>query len=168
MQGVVSDKTVAHYRWLLENVQDAALNAITEETVQALVARRKAEGLSENSVYMLPRLIRRVLDHAAAEGLCEAPGWQIKPETPEKEHKETLLTPSEERQLLQYLTAHPDPRNLVLDLILSTGISGSEALQLTWADVSFRQSRIRVAGRQVPIDERQRIQLQKQRSLPNA
>lgn len=178
-------KTVEHYRWLLENyvfprLGERAVKDITEEDVKNLVEEKRAQGLSENTVYVLPKLIARVLSFASAEGVCEAPEWAgaVGRGRPKKERETVILTEAQERRLVAWLTENPAPKHLGLYLILTTGMSVQEVLVLTWADVSFPKSRIRVLMerettpdtrnkyREVAVNERQKIYLKKMASLP--
>lgn len=123
--------------------------------------------------------MRRILSFASAEGLCEAPGWDISLGTPEKMSPTVILTPEQERRLVAWLTGNPTPKNLGIFLVLTAGIGVGELLALTWADVSFTLRRIRVvmekesrpetrkSFRDISLDERQLIYLKKLSSLPS-
>ena len=179
--GNVSPKTVEHYRRFLEYYIYPSLGEsleITEEDVKKLLEKKRTEGFSEGTVYAIPKLIWRILSFASAEGLCKAPEWDFVMGRPEKMNPTVILTPEQERRLLDYLTENPTPKNLGIYLILTAGISVGEVLALTWADVSFTLKRIRVLMekeyapetrkkfRDVPINERQRIYMMKLASLP--
>ena len=179
--GSVKPETVGHYRWLLENYVCPGIGEsldITEEDVRKLVEEKRAQGLSESTLYSLPKLIRRILSFASAEGLCEPPAWDITLGTPERMKPVAILTPEQSERLSAYLTGNPTPKNLGIYLILTTGITLGELTALTWADVSFPLKRIRVRMeretktetrktlRDIPIHERQRIYLKKLSSLP--
>ena len=179
--GNVSSKTIEHYRWLLENYVYPKLGdklGITEEDIKELVKEKRAQGLSDNTVYVLPKLISRVLSYASSEGLCEEPAWNPYKGRPVRMTPTVILTEDQEKRLLTYLTENPKPKYVGIYLILTTGMSIGEMLKLTWADVSLYQKQIRVlkeAGgtldarnkfRIIPINERQRIFLKKVASLP--
>ena len=180
--GSVSVKTIEHYRWLLENYVYPRFGEtleIAEEEVRAFVEEKREQGLSANTVYVLPKLISRVLSYASSEGLCEAPNWEFGKGRPNKESKTVILSDAQERQLLAWLTENPSSKHLALFLILTTGMSVLEMMALTWADVSFSLNRIRVLMekettpdtrnkyRNVPINERQKLYLKKLASLPS-
>ena len=72
--GSVSEKTIEHYRWVLErfvfpNIEGSL--EITGEEVEKLVEGTRKEGLSESTLYEIPRVIWKVLSFAAGprEGL---------------------------------------------------------------------------------------------------
>lgn len=175
-RGAVSGKTVEHYRGLLERfvfprLEETGVREITEASVVELVASLKSAGFSDSTVYMIPRLVRRVLRLAAAEGLCPAPSWDIAMGTPEKEHGTVILTAGQAERLGEYLRENPSPRNLGLCLILRLGLSAAEVAGMTWNAVSFPRSCIHVpvSGkkvRQVPVDERLLILMKKMAGLP--
>ncbi len=183
LAGNVETKTVEHYRWSLESFVYPELGEqepqnITEEDVRNLLEKKRAEGLSEGSVYAVPKLIWRILSYASAEGMCDAPEWNIVMGKPERMSPTVILTVDQEARLLTYLTENPTPKHIGIYLILTTGISIAELQKLTWADVSLYQKQIRVlkeaAGapgarnkfRIITINERQRIFLKKVASLP--
>lgn len=181
LAGNVKPKTVEHYRWLLENYVYPKLGEtldITEEDVRNLLEEKRTEGFSEGSVYAIPKLIWRILSYASAEGLCEAPAWEIVMGKPERMSPTVILTYDQEARLLTYLTENPKPKHIGIYLILTMGISVSELQKLTWTDVSLYQKKIRVLKeaeatpdgrgkfRSIPINERQRIFLKKVASLP--
>lgn len=181
LAGNVDPKTIEHYRWLLENYVYPKFGEtldITEEDVRNLLDEKRAEGLSEASVYAIPKLVWRILSYASAEGLCEAPEWEIVMGKPERMSPTVILTYDQEARLLTYLTENPKPKHIGIYLILTMGISVSELQKLTWTDVSLYQKKIRVLKeteatpdgrskfRSIPINERQRIFLKKVASLP--
>lgn len=179
--GNVDSKTIEHYRWLLENYVypkfGETLN-ITEDDVRNLLEEKRAEGLSEASVYAIPKLVWRILSYASAEVLCETPEWNIVMGKPERKSPTIILTYDQENRLLTYLTENPKPKYVGIYLILTTGMNIGEMLKLTWADVSLYQKQIRVLKeaegtpdarnkyRVISINERQRIFLKKVASLP--
>ena len=183
LAGNVDAKTIEHYRWSLESFVypefgEKEPQDITEEDVRNLLEKKRAEGLSEGSVYAIPKLIWRILSYASSEGLCEAPQWNIVMGKPERMSPTVILSYDQEKRLLTYLTENPKPKYVGIYLILTTGMNIGEMLKLTWADVSLYQKQIRVLKeaegtpdarnkfRIIPINERQRIFLKKVASLP--
>ena len=173
-EGSVSEKTILHYRWLLENyvfpqLGEREVSRIEEEDVRALIEEKRAQGLSEGSLYPIPKLIGRILSFASSEGLCAAPEWEIVKGKPEKKSPTVILSLSQEKRLLVRLNEDATPQHLALYLILTTGLSPKEMLSLTWADVSLPLKRIRVLMepgdrkkfRDIPVNERQRLYLKK-------
>lgn len=177
----VSSGTTAHYRLLLETHVFPRLGGmdvaqVGEDEVRALVEEKRAEGLSENTVGTLSKLISRILSYGSSEGLCPAPEWKIGSGRPQKVHSTAILTVGEERRLVTFLTENPSPKHLGIYLILTAGLGVGEVRNLTWADVSLPQSRIRVLTeelnirnkyRYIAINERQKLFLKKSASLPS-
>lgn len=183
LAGNVDAKTIEHYRWSLESFvypefEEKEPQDITEEDVRNLLEKKRAEGLSEGSVYAIPKLIWRILSYASSEGLCKAPEWNIVMGKPERMSPTVILTYDQEKRLLAFLTENPKPKYVGIYLILTTGMNIGEMLKLTWADVSLYQKQIRVLKeaegtpdarnkfRVISINERQRIFLKKVASLP--
>ena len=183
LAGTVDAKTSEYYRWSLESFVFPEFGKrepqdITEDDVRNLLEKKRAEGVSEGSVYAFPKLIWRILSYASAEGLCEAPEWNIVMGKPERMSPTVILTYDQEKRLLTYLTENPKPKHVGIYLVLTTGISIGEMQQLTWADVSLYQRKIRVLKdvkgtldaknkfRSIHINEQQRLFLKKVASLP--
>ena len=174
--GAIRLQSAEHYQGLLERMVfprmgDVEVAAMAEDDVRGVVEALKEEGYSESTVYMIPRLVRRVLRFAAAEGLCPTPAWNIGLGTPGKEREALILSVGQMERMLASLAENPVPRHLGLYLILSAGVSPGEVVELTWADVSFPCECIRVpvSGkkvRQVSLDERQRLLLKKMAGRP--
>lgn len=194
--GTITRKTAEHYRWLMETYVfprfgdvvfekgvglSGSINSnpvITEQEVREFLEELKGKGLSENTVYMLPRLIFRVLSYASAENLCDAPGWNIDPGTPKRKSPTVILSREQTARMSTYLTDNPDPRHLGMYLMLTAGLTVGEIRGLTWADVSFPLKRIRVLTerettpdtrnkyRNVEMNEQQRLYLKRMASIP--
>lgn len=198
--GTISRKTAEHYRWLIEtfvfprfgevvfkrndnvsgttNPTNSANPVITEQEVREFLEEIKERGLAANTVYMLPRLIFRVLSFASAEGLCEAPSWNIELGSPKRESKMVILSREQAARMAAFLTENPEPRHLGMYLMLTAGLTVGEMRGLTWADVSFPLKRIRVLTerettpdtrnkyRSVEMNEQQRLYLKRMASLP--
>ena len=151
---------------------------VGEDEVRAFIARKKEEGLAATTIYTMQRILFRVLDYGAAVGECEAPRWDLGLGVPKPEKGATILTVEEQERLERYLVGHPDPKNLCLFLMLTTGISPGEMQELRWEDISFSTSKIRIwtergtasrpkgQCREIPIGERQKIYLRKLESIP--
>ncbi|MBR1872166.1 MAG: tyrosine-type recombinase/integrase [Bacteroidales bacterium] len=174
--GVFTGETLAHYRSLIEGVLLPYFGEsldISRERVEEFMATGAARGLSENTVFPLVKMLRRILEYGAGAGLCPRPGWDMHLRTPVKKRGITVLTPLQERQLSSYLTENPSPMHLCIFLILTCGIGVGEVLGIQWKDVSIARNFIRVhvsrgpltgrknRTRKVEISERQRIYLRK-------
>lgn len=174
--GVFNQETLDLYRDLVEYHAVPWFKDRTDITREEVLAFREAklsEGLSESSMFMLCRLLYRVLDYGAGHGLCPAPGWNLSLPKPKRMRETVILTPAEEQRLSSFLTAERTPMHLCLFLMLTTGVNVAEVLSVQWKDVSIKNNyfRVRVSRgpmlsrlnktRKVPIGERQRIYLRK-------
>lgn len=180
--GVFTQKTLDHYRALLENhVFPYFGNSveISQEQVQRFILEKKSQGLSESTVNVLYLVLRRILEYGASIGVCPDPNWDFSLGTARRKNETVILTPEEERQLLRYLTEKPDGKHLGLFLALTLGLGKSEILNLQWKDVSFKLDRIRVISEKGPVlnkrrkkrdisfGEREKIYLRKMASHPD-
>ena len=179
--GVFTQKTLDHYRALLENhVFPYFGNSveISQEQVLKFVLEKKTQGLSESTVNTLSLVLRRILEYGASIGECPAPNWDFTLGTAQRKHEAIILSVEEEQRLVKYLTEQPDGKHLGLFLALTLGLSKSEILNLQWKDVSFKLDRIRVISekgpvlnkrrkkRDIPFGERVKIYLRKMASHP--
>jgi integrase len=180
--GVFTQKTLDHYRALLENHVFPYFGKsveISQEQVQRFILEKKSQGLSESTVNVLYLVLRRILEYGASIGVCPDPSWDFSLGTARRKNETVILTPEEERRLVRYLTEKPDGKHLGLFLALTLGLGKSEILNLQWKDVSFKLDRIRVISekgpvlnkrrkkRDIPFGEREKIYLRKMASHPD-
>lgn len=86
-----------------------------------------------------------------------------KTQTPRKKETEKKLNFYTKEQLIAFLNSYKDEgdamRSLFFHLLAYTGMRKSEALALSWCDVNFLKSEIKI-GKTVAIDEKSKIILQ--------
>ena len=148
-----------HYRNLLEQHVLPWFGNVTqvrEADARAFMQAKKGQGLSENTVFVMIRLLRRILEYGASQGLTTAPGWDALMTTPQKKNEPSILTPAEEKQLCDYLVENPSGKHLCLFLMLTTGMTIGETLLLKWQDVSIGKGEIRVLTERGPVTDRKR------------
>lgn len=182
MSRVVTPTTVDSYRQSLEKYVYPVVGGtldIAEGDVRALMDGLLGQGLSEQTVFMIPRLVNRVLSFASAEGLCPPPQWEIVLGAARSKRSAVTLTVEEERTLLSYLQEHPSPMHLGLYLMLTAGLTRKEVVALRWADVSLFLKQIQVLMEEettpdtrnkyriIPVNERQRIYLKQMQAAPD-
>lgn len=179
-RGLIADETISLYRGLVEAhaVPFFAEGAeISEARVKEFIAGKRAEGLSDTTINTIVRVLRRTLEYGATIGACTAPEWNLERRTPRRKRETVVIGPEEERRLTEYLTDHPGGKELCLFLMLTSGLTVGEVLDLQWKDVSFKKGGISVRTtrgsgkrrvRTIPIDERQRLFLQKMAGAPEA
>ena len=181
--GVFGTNTLEHYRALVENHATSFFGNrvdISREEVLDFIRAKKAEGLSDTTVYTVLRVLTRILEYGAGHGLCPAPSWGIEFSSPEKKRGIVILTPEEEARLSSYLSHDVRPMHLCIFLILTTGMTVGEVMKVRWEDVSIKNNHIRVfvskgpltarqnKSRKVRIGERQRIYLRKLQGEPES
>ena len=179
--GVFNEETLGHYSRQIEKVilpyfGDSV--SITRQEVEEFLSAKKEQGLSEQTVFPLVRLLERILQYGAGLGQCPEPEWNIDLHTPQRKRGTVILPPWEERQLESFLVQNPTPLHLCIFLILTCGIGVGEALGLQWKDVSVKSGSLRVKvsrgpltgrvnkTRTVELSERQKIYLRKMLSRP--
>ena len=180
--GVFTQKTLDHYRALLENHVFPYFGKsveISQEQVQRFILEKKSQGLSESTVNVLYLVLRRILEYGASIGESPAPNWDFTLGTAQRKHEAVILSVEEEQRLVKYLTEHPDGKHLGLFLALTLGLGKGEVLNLKWKDVSFNLNRIRMVSergpvlnkrrkkRDIPFGEREKIYLRKMASHPD-
>lgn len=149
--------------------------AVSDREVREFLERKKEEGFSDSTVYIMLRLLRRVLEYGAALGECTAPEWSLETGEPAAKQVAVILSEEQQKRLERFLTENPGPKHLCMFLMLTLGIGVDEVLDLKWADVSFKNNYISVkaAGRKslfrrIPTGEREKIYLRKMASVPDA
>lgn len=175
-QGVMSPETLAQYAQLMEDHIIPSLGdrlQFTEEEVTAFLDGKVAAGMSEVTVAMMERVLRRVMEYGQSIGACDGPSWNYRPGTPKTKHRPVVLSPEEEKLLADYLVSHPSHLGLCLFLVLTCGLTAGEVMGIQGKDVSVRGNSLRVhlsrgallsrknRTREVALGERQRIYLRK-------
>lgn len=181
--GVIGEETLVHYRNLL---QQQILpwfgegTAVSADRARAFIEEKRGQGLADNTIAAMIRVLRRVLEYGASLGPASPPGleWDRLMGSAKKKYDIVILTPAEEKQLCDYLIEHPTGKHLCFFLMLTMGLGIGETLELQWKDVSIpknelsvRTQRGPVTGRKqtirtLPLGERQKIYLKKLAGLP--
>ena len=180
-RGLIFPETIELYKYLIDTQIVPYFGDVTEipeERVKQFVEEKKAAGVADSTLGTLLRVLRRVLEYGAALRECPLPGWDISLGATQKKRETVILTPSEEQQLIAYLIEHPSPKHLCIFLILTSGISVGESLELQWKDVSVKNKKMTVrtmrgplvnrkrSVRTLALDERQLLYLRKMMSQP--
>lgn len=193
--GVIGEETLVHYRNLL---QQQILpwfgegTAVSADRARAFIEEKRGQGLADNTIAAMIRVLRRVLEYgaslrpaatpeqASASGPATPPGpeWDRLMGTAKKKYDIVILTPAEEKQLCDYLIEHPSGKHLCFFLMLTMGLGIGETLELQWKDVSIPKSELCVRTRRgpvtgrkqtirtLPLGERQKIYLKKLAGQP--
>lgn len=147
VEGSVRPLTVAAYRrWLLLHVVPVIggrpLARLTPRDVQAMLARKRADGLSPRSVAHIRTVLRTALQRAVRWGVVgrNVAALADPPRVPAREVE--AMTPQEATAILGAV-AGTRIAGLVT-LALYTGLRSGEALGLRWADVDLEARALRV------------------------
>lgn len=118
--------------------------AIHERDVQEFVLKKIAGGLSHKSVKDVMIVMRMVMKHGFKNGWADACQWDIK--YPKEHHRQGMkvLTPSEQRRIMDFLSMHMSYRNLGIYICLSTGMRIGEICALKWSDIDVKERIISV------------------------
>ena len=179
--GVFSQETLDHYSGQISNLIIPFFGdsvEIPQQKVEEFIQEKTAKGLSENTIFPLVKLLQRILQFGAGQGLCPMPEWNLQLRTPQKKRGIVILSPIEERQLTSYLVENPTPMHLCIFLLLTCGLSVGEVMGLQWKDVSIKSNTLRVhisrgpltarkhRTRMIRFSEKERIYLRKLMSSP--
>lgn len=181
--GAISEKTLTHDAYIMEmhvfpRFGDSV--EISSEDIKAYFQEKKAQGFSDSSVNQTVRILQHILQYGASLGLCPEPKWDFALKKAARKREAVVLSPAEENQLASYLIDNPSPKNLCIFLILTTGVTVGEIMEVQWKDVSLLKNCFRVhvtrgpitnkrhRTREIPIDERQKIYLKKIAREPEA
>lgn len=117
---------------------------IREKDVQGFVLKKIAEGLSHKSVKDIMIVLKMVMRFGIKTGWAVNVEWDIR--FP-KEHRKLglkVLTPSEQRRIMDFLSQHMSYRNLGIYICLSTGMRIGEICALKWSDINVKERIISV------------------------
>ncbi|HSW09429.1 MAG TPA: site-specific integrase [Bacillota bacterium] len=127
-------------RHLVPGLGDVLLRKLTPGHIQALYAKKLAEGLSPRTVHRIHAVLHRALAQAVKWGqvLRNDADAVDRPKAARKEMK--TLTPEEARQFLE--SSREDRFHALYVLAVSTGMRQGELLGLTWSDVDLDAGRL--------------------------
>lgn len=181
--GAISEKTLNHYASIMESHVFPRFGdsvEISSEEIQSYFQEKKAQGFSDSSVNQTVRILQHILRYGASLGLCPEPKWGFALKKAARKREAVVLSPAEENQLASFLIDNPSPKNLCIFLILTSGVTVGEIMEVQWKHVSLLKNFFRVhvtrgpvtnkrhRTRQIPIDERQKIYLKKMARVPEA
>jgi integrase len=113
------------------------LTKLTAQQIQALYAKKLAEGLSATSVHHMHSTLHRALNKALRLGLVHRNVADLAESPPLKRHTYTTFTPDEARRFLDAIVG--DRLEALYVLAITTGMRRGELLALRWRDVDFTQ-----------------------------
>ena len=124
---------VHHLRWLHPYLGDKTLNDITRDMIDALIAKRKADGVSNSTVNRLLAVVRAILRRASLEWewIDRIPRIKL---LPESKRRIRWITRDEAQRLVEALPEHL--AEMVL-FTLATGLRQSNVTRLEWSQVDL-------------------------------
>lgn len=117
---------------------------ITEHMVQRFIDAKTDAGLSPNTVRDLLLLLRMVTVFGFRHGWNDFRGWEVRLPKSDRKPRMAVLTVSEQRRMMTFLTENFSFRNLGLYLCLCTGMRIGEICALQWGDIRSDAKSIKV------------------------
>ena len=143
----VKQSTYSAYALIIENQINPTfgnLYVITESEVQAFVIDRLNSGLSQKYVKDILIVLKMIVRFGEKHGYLQHCEWDIKyPTAPEKQGIE-VLTASNHRKILDYISQNFTFRNLGIYICLTTGLRIGEVCGLKWSDLDVDCSMLTV------------------------
>jgi integrase len=131
----------AHLKPTLGHVE---LGKLKPSDVEALIVRKRSEGLSASTIRTMYTVLRGALEVAVRDGLVRR-NVAATVRRPATERTEAVyLTTGQAQQLLTVLAG--DRLEALYRLMLATGLRRGEALALRWDDVDLTENALRVRG----------------------
>ena len=125
------------------------------------------KGKASQTVRNTLELLRRLVNHGSARGLCEGLSFKVKlPKA--SDPKTECLSSDEIRRLLDVLNEWPDVHMAnALELALYSGMRRGEILRLEWRDLDFRNGVIHIRNpkggkdQTIPMNKKARVTLKR-------
>jgi len=126
-----------------------------------MLNKLRETGVKESSFRNYVQIVKNVLKYGSDKGYCDYPGWTIPFQSKDrpKYTAPLLLTPQQEKKLIEYLTKNPTPRHLGMFIALATGIKLGEVCTLQWSAVDTKNGVLNVIEdtgklRRIPIPDK--------------
>lgn len=145
---LVKESTLSTY---MTNAEKHILPVFGERTgiddgdVQAFVFRLRSQGLSAHTVRDILLVLRMIAAYGCRKGWLEWHGWDIRLPKEEAHRELRVLTPAEQRTMMNFLGSHFSFRNLGLYICLCTGMRIGEICALKWSDIDLGTRMITVS-----------------------
>lgn len=143
----VKSSTIAVYTLHLENhllPKFGNKKTLQEQEVQDFVLECLRKGLSQKSVKDMLIVLKMVVRFGAKHGWLQYQDWSIKYPTEQKGKELEVLTISNQKKLMQFVTDNFTFRNLGIYICLSTGMRIGEVCALKWSDIDLGTETIHV------------------------
>ncbi|MCM1333079.1 MAG: site-specific integrase [Bacteroides sp.] len=144
----VKRSTFAAYALMISNHLIPAFGesySLTETSVQDFVLDKLSDGLSPKTVKDILIVLKMIVRYGYKLGMFPLSEWEIKYPTERKVSKPQILTISDQRKLMKYLTDNFSFRNLGILICLHTGTRIGEICGMQWNDIDIHQGIIVVS-----------------------
>lgn len=137
---LVKESTMATY---MTNVEKhilpvfGGLSCIEDNAVQTFVLGLLSQGLSPHTIRDILLVLRMIAVFGYRKGWLEWREWDIRLPKDEGRRELRVLTPAEQRTMMNFLNTHFSFRNLGLYICLCTGMRIGEICALKWSDIDI-------------------------------
>ena len=139
--------TISAYSLILEkHILPAFGNntQLTEEEVQRFVLQKLQSGLSQKSVRDILVVLKMIQRFGSKRGYLSPQDWSIHFPTERENANLAVLTVSQQRKVMQYVSEHFTFRNRGIYICLCTGMRIGEVCALRWGDINLAAESINV------------------------
>lgn len=143
----VKQSTYSAYALIVENQiipTFGNLYSVTESEVQAFVIDRLNAGLSQKYVKDILIVLKMIVRFGEKHRYLQHCEWDIKYPTAPEKHGIEVLTTSNHRKILDYISQNFTFRNLGIYICLTTGLRIGEVCGLKWSDLDVERSMLTV------------------------
>ena len=136
----VKCSTYSAYALILENhilPTFGDMYELHESEVQEFALQKLQQGLSPKSVKDILIVLKMVMKFGVKLGVLIHQDWCIKYPTPQENKQLNVLSITNHKAILHYISEHFTFRNLGIYICLTTGIRIGEICALTWDDVDI-------------------------------
>lgn len=144
----VKKSTYAAYSLLVVNHLLPAfgnMDDIVEESVQRFVFTKLEEGLSHKTIKDILIVLKMILKFGVKNEMCEYRQIDIKFPTERERQTIEVLSKSNQRKIMDYITTHFTFRNLGIYICLCAGMRIGEVCALTWDDMDVENGVIKIS-----------------------
>lgn len=120
------------------------LSCIEDSDVQSFVLGLLSQGLSSHTIRDILLVLRMIAMFGYRKGWLEQREWDIRLPKDESRRELRVLTPAEQRAMMNFLNSHFSFRNLGLYICLCTGMRIGEICALKWSDIDISTRMITV------------------------
>ena len=118
---------------------------IDDTSIQAFATSLMEQGLTTSTVKDILLVLKMILTFGYRKGWTDWREWNIRLPKDEARNSNNVLTPTEQKVMMTFLSRHFSFRNLGLYICLSTGMRIGEICALKWGDIDISSRLITVS-----------------------